>query len=62
MKPVTLTEMCLNENETCSKVLIVKNLSDAFPIQNGLKQRYASSLLFFSYWSMPMMSEYWAKT
>jgi len=28
--------LCLNE--TCSEVCIDKNLSDAFPIQNGLKQ------------------------
>jgi hypothetical protein len=28
--------MCLNE--TYSKLCIDKNLSDAFPIQNGLKQ------------------------
>jgi hypothetical protein len=30
---------CLNK--TCSKVHIGKNLSDAFPIQNGLKQEDA---------------------
>jgi len=35
MKLVRLIEMCLNE--TYSKVCIGKNLSDAFPIQNGLK-------------------------
>jgi hypothetical protein len=29
--------MCLNE--TCSEVCIGKDLSDSFPIQNGLKQR-----------------------
>jgi len=36
MKLVRLIKMCLNE--TYSKVCIGKNLSDAFPIQNGLKQ------------------------
>jgi hypothetical protein len=36
--------MCLNE--TCSKVRICKNLLDAFPIQNGLKQDAMSLLLF----------------
>jgi hypothetical protein len=33
MKLVTLIKMCLNE--TYSKLLIVKYLSDTFPIQNG---------------------------
>jgi len=36
MKLVRLTKMC--SNETYSKVRIGKNLSDAFPIQNGLNQ------------------------
>jgi hypothetical protein len=36
--------MCLNE--TYSKVCIGKNLSDGFPIQNGLQQGDALSLLF----------------
>jgi len=27
-------------NKTCSKVCVGKHLSDAFPIQNGLKQEY----------------------
>jgi hypothetical protein len=36
MKLVRLIKVCLNE--TCSKVRIVKYLSDNFPIQNGLKQ------------------------
>jgi hypothetical protein len=36
MKQVTLIKMCLNE--TYSEVHIVKNLSDNFPIQNGLKE------------------------
>jgi hypothetical protein len=35
--------MCLNE--TYSKVRIGKNLSDVFPIQNGLKQGDALSPL-----------------
>jgi hypothetical protein len=44
MELVRLIKMCLNE--TCSKVYIGKNLSDAFPIQNGLKQDVLSPLLF----------------
>jgi hypothetical protein len=36
--------MCLNE--TYSRVCIGKNLSDKFPIQNGLKQDVFSSVLF----------------
>jgi hypothetical protein len=36
-----LINMCLNE--TYSKVCIDKNLSDKFPIQNGLKQEDALS-------------------
>jgi hypothetical protein len=37
--------MCLNE--TCSKVRVGRNLSDIFPIQNGLKQGDALSQLLF---------------
>jgi hypothetical protein len=39
--------MCLNE--TCSKARIGKHLSDSFPIQNGLKEGDAHSLLFFNF-------------
>jgi hypothetical protein len=39
--------MCLNE--TCSKVHVGKLLSDKFPIQNGLKQGDALSLLLFKF-------------
>jgi len=39
--------MCLNE--TYSKVCIGKNLSDAFPIQNDLKQGDASSPMLFNF-------------
>jgi hypothetical protein len=39
--------MCLNE--TYSKVRIGKHLSDSFPIQNGLKQGDALSLLLFNF-------------
>jgi hypothetical protein len=38
--------MC--SNETYSKARIGKNLSDAFPVQNGLKQGDALSPLLFS--------------
>jgi sorting nexin-29 len=44
MKLVRLIKTCLNE--TCSKVHIGKDLSDSFPIQNGLKQDASSPLLF----------------
>ena len=37
MKPVKLMKMFLIE--TCSRVQVDKNLSDMFPIRNGLKQR-----------------------
>jgi hypothetical protein len=39
--------MCLNE--ICSKVHTGKHLSDAFPIQNGLKQGDALSPLLFNF-------------
>jgi hypothetical protein len=39
--------MCLNE--TYNKVLIGKQLSDTFPIKNGLKQGDASSPLLFNF-------------
>jgi hypothetical protein len=42
MKLVRLFKMCLNE--TCSKIHIGKHMSDAYAIQNGLKQ--SSPLLF----------------
>jgi hypothetical protein len=45
MKLVRLIKMCLNE--TYSKVIIIKHLSEIFFIQNGLKQGdYLSPLLF----------------
>jgi hypothetical protein len=39
--------MCLNE--TCNKFLVVKYLSDKFPIQNGLKQGDDLSPLLFNF-------------
>jgi hypothetical protein len=39
--------MCLNE--TYSKVLVGKLVSDKFPIHNGLKQRDALSPLLLSF-------------
>jgi hypothetical protein len=45
MKFVRLIKMCLSQ--TFSKVLVGKHLSDSFPIQNGLKQGDALSLLLF---------------
>jgi hypothetical protein len=46
-KVVDLIKMCLNE--TYRTVHIGKNLSDRFPIQNGLKQGDALSLLLFNF-------------
>jgi hypothetical protein len=47
MKLVKLSEICVNE--TCSKVVIYKCLSDKFLIQNGLKQGDALSPLIFNF-------------
>jgi hypothetical protein len=47
MKLVRLIKMCLNE--IYGKVCIRKNLSDSFPIQNGLKQEDALSPVRFHY-------------
>ena len=44
-KLVRLIKMCLTE--TYSRVRVGKNLSDRFPIRNGLKQGDALSPLFF---------------
>jgi len=46
-KLVKLIKMCLPE--TCSRVQVSKNLSDMFPIRNGLKQGYARSPLLFNF-------------
>jgi hypothetical protein len=47
MKLVRLIKMCLNE--TYSKVCVGKDLSDSFPIQNGLKHGDALSPLLFNF-------------
>jgi hypothetical protein len=47
MKLVKLIKMCLNE--TYSKVLIRKHMSDSSPIQNVLKQGDALSPLLFNF-------------
>jgi hypothetical protein len=47
MKIVRLIKMCLNE--TYSKVLIGKHLSDKFSIQNDLKRGDALSTLLFNF-------------
>jgi hypothetical protein len=47
MKIVRLLKMCLNE--TYSKVRVARHLSDAFPIQNGLKQGDALSPFLFNF-------------
>jgi hypothetical protein len=46
-KLVGLIQMCWNE--TCCTVRIGKNLSDRFPVQNGLKQGGALSPLLFNF-------------
>jgi len=46
-KLVRLIKMCLTE--TFSRVQVGKNLSDMFPIRNGLKQGDALSPLLFSF-------------
>jgi len=46
-KLVRLIKMCLTE--TCSRVQVGKNLSDMFPIRNGLKQGDALSPLLFNF-------------
>jgi hypothetical protein len=46
-KLVGLIKTCLNE--TYTEMHIGKNLSDTFPIQNGLKQRDALSPLLFNF-------------
>jgi hypothetical protein len=43
-KLLRLIKMCLTE--TCSRVRVGKNLSDVFPIRNGLRQGDALSLCF----------------
>jgi len=47
MKLVRLLKMCLNE--TYNRVQAGKNLSDMFPIRNGLKQGDALSPLIFNF-------------
>jgi len=47
MKLVRLIKMCLTE--TYSRVWVVKNLSDMFPIRNGLKQGDALLPLLFKF-------------
>jgi sorting nexin-29 len=46
-KPVMIIKMCLAE--TCIRVRVGKNLSDRFPIRNGLKQGDALSPLLFNF-------------
>ena len=47
MKLVWLIKMCLTEKY--SRVQVGKNLSDMFPIRNGLKQGDALSSLLFNF-------------
>ena len=53
LKLVKQIKMCLTENYI--RVRVGKNLSDMFPIRNGLKQGGALSPLFSTLlWSMPL--------
>ena len=45
--PKKLVKMCLNE--TYSRVRVGKNVSDMFPIRNGLKQGDSLSPLLFNF-------------
>ena len=47
MKLVSLIKMCLTK--TCNRVWVGKNLSDMFPIRNGLKQGDALSPFLFNF-------------
>jgi len=47
MKLERLIKVCLTE--TCSRVQVGKNLSDLFPIRNGLKQGGGLSPLLFNF-------------
>ena len=47
MKLVSLIKMCLTE--TCSGVQVGRNLSDMFPIRNGLEKGDAVSPLLFNF-------------
>jgi hypothetical protein len=47
MKLVRLIKICLNE--TYSRVRVDKQLSDLFPVRNGLKQGDALSPLLFNF-------------
>jgi len=47
MKLIRLIKMCLNE--MYSRVWVGKNLSDMFPIRNGLKHGDALSPLLFNF-------------
>ena len=47
-KPVKLIKMCLTETYS-SRVRVGKNLSDMFPIRNGLKQGDSLSPLLFNF-------------
>jgi hypothetical protein len=44
---VKLVRLIICLNETCSRVLTGKNLSNAFPVQNGLEKGDVLSPLFF---------------
>jgi len=47
--PVKIIRLIKMLNETYSKAYIVKNLSDAYPLQNGPKKDDALSLLLFNF-------------
>ena len=47
MKLVRLIKMCMTE--TCIRIRVGKNLSDVFPIRNGLTQGDVLLSLFFNF-------------
>ena len=49
MKLVRLIKMCLTEMYVYSGICVGKNLSDMFPIKDGLKPRDALSPLLFNF-------------
>jgi hypothetical protein len=49
MKLVRVIRMWLNETYSKVNILVDKHLTDSFPIQNGLKQGDALSLLLFNF-------------
>ena len=56
MKLVSLIKLCLNE--TYSRVLVSKHLSDMFPIKNGLKKGDALFHCFSTFFQITSLGEF----